>query len=345
MCSRIIHWLKLCTVCLALVACTSERKADKQWTHSGISSYAAAFSPNGKYVLVGDTDAPAHLWDIEANTLVYDWQNNDEVGTTTAVAFSGDGKVAATSEQDVVVLWEVATGKPMVRLSFPAKIKSLALSKQGDYLLLALYNRTAVYFDVIANRVVQLFEHDGKYVHSPVNQLINAVAISPSGKYALTGGDDNTARLWRLKDGKQLRLWKHENKVTIVGFYPKGGYVLTGAANGQTHFWKMKSGKEHYQLRMATWPKKWPLPDFPSFKMTTTAFDFSNNGAYLVTGHSSRTLCLWKVASGKKLDCWQVARKQALRPGVVIQAVAFSPDDKAIYSESGNGIGQKWRLR
>jgi len=328
-----------------LTGCTSERESDKQWAHSDLSSYAAAFSPDGKYVLVGDTDAPSRLWDIDNNKVVYTWQNNKEVGTTTAVGFSGDGKVAATSEQDVIVFWEVATGEPMMRLSFPVKIKSLALSQHGDTVLLALYDRTAIYFDVIGNRVLQILEHDGKAVNSPINQLINAVALSPSGKYALTGGDDQTARLWRLETGEQIRSWKHENSVNIVGFYPKGSYVLTGAGNGQTHFWNMKTGKEKYTLRTSAWPKDMPLPDFPSFKTTTSAFDFSPDNKYLVTGHPSQKICLWKVASGEKLDCWQVARKKALRPGVVLQAVAFSPDGKSIYSESGNGIGQKWKLR
>jgi len=343
--SQLSRTLTLLVITTLLLACSNERAADKQWAHSDLSSYAAAFSPNGKYVLMGDTDAPARLWDIEKNKVLYTWQNNQEVGTTTAVGFSGDGKVAATSEQDVIVLWDVSTGEPMMRFSFPVKIKSLALSQRGDYLLLALYDRTAIYFDVLANRVLQTFEHDGEAVGAPINQLINAVAISPSGKYALTGADDTTARLWKLDSGKQIRIWNHETPVNIVAFYPKGGFVLTGAGNGQTHFWNMKSGKEKYILRDSSWPKDMPLPDFPSFKSTTSAIDFSPSGKYLVTGHPSQKLCLWKVVNGDKIDCWQVARKKALRPGVVLQAVAFSADEKAIYSESGNGIGQKWKIK
>ena len=331
---------------LLLAACSAERESDKQWAHSELSSYAAAFSPNGKYVLVGDTDAPAKLWHIEKNKVIYSWQNRQEdAGTTTSVAFSADGKVAATAEEDTIVLWEMANGKPMVRLSFPVRIKTIALSKHGDYILLALHDRTAVYFDVIENRVVQIFEHDGKAVNSPINQLINAVAISPSGKYALTGADDRTARLWSLKSGKQLRQWKHDNNVNIVGFYPKGGYVITGAGNDQTHFWNIKTGKKQYTLRTSSWLKDMPLPNFPTFKSTTSAFDFSPNHKYLVTGHPSRRICLWKVANGEKIDCWQASRRQQLRPGVVVQALAFSPSGNAIYSESGNGIGQKWQLK
>lgn len=331
---------------LLLAACYSGREADKEWPHSELSSYAAAFSPNGKYVLVGDTDGPAKLWHIEKNRVIYSWQNTaGEAGTTTSVAFSADGKVAATVEIDTIVLWEMANGKPMMRLSFPVRIKEIALSKHGDYVLLALQDRTAVYFDVIENRVVHILRHGGQPVGAEIDQLINTVAISPSGKYALTGGDDQMGRLWSLKSGKQLRKWKHDNSVNIVGFYPKGGYVLTGAGNDQTHFWNMKTGKKKYTLRTSAWPKDMALPDFPSFKTTTSAIGFSADNKYLVTGHPSQRLCLWKVASGDKIECWQVSRRNTLRPGVVLQAVAFSPKDKAIYTESGNGLGQKWQLK
>ncbi len=331
---------------MLVTGCSNEKEADEQWAHSDLSSYAAAFSRDGRYVLVGDTDAPARLWDIEENKVLYSWQNLPEAaGTTTLVGFSGNGKVAATVEQDTIVLWNMANGKPMIRLAFPVNIEAISLSEEGDYLLLALADRTAVYFDVIGNAVARIFEHDGANVNSPINQLINAVAISPSGKYGLTGGDDHTARLWNLETGKQLRMWKHENNVNIVAFYPKGGYVLTGAGNGQTHFWNMATGKEKYRLALSLWPQDLPLPNFPSFKTTTSAIDFSQDGRYLVTGHPSQKMCLWTVANGQKIDCWQVARRQALRPGVVIQAVSFSADGNAIYSEAGNGIGQKWRLR
>lgn len=337
---------KLLLMTLLLTACSMERNSDKQWAHSELSSYAAAFSPDGRYVLVGDTDAPAKLWHIEENRVVYSWQNTPEqAGTTTAVGFSADGKIAATCEEDIVVLWDMATGEPLRNLSFPVRIKTLALSPKGDFLLLALDDRRAVYFDVVANRVVHMFQHDGSAVNSPITQLINAVAISPSGKYALTGGDDYTARLWNLETGEEIRQWKHENAVNIVSFYPRGGYVITGAGNGQTHLWNIKSGGKKYTLRTSVWPETLPLPDFPSFKTTTTSLAYSPDYKYLVTGHPSQRLCLWAIANGTKIDCWQVARKQALRPGVVLQAVSFSADGMAIYSESGNGIGQKWTLQ
>lgn len=330
---------------LVLAACSSERQADKQWEHSEIGSYAAAYSPDGKYALVGDTDLPAKLWDIENNQIKYAWQNNTEAGTTTLVAFSADSKVAATVESDTVVLWEVATGEPMMRVAYPVKVKAIALSKDGAHMLVALYDRTAIYYDVINNAVRRIFSHDGKPVNSPIDQLINAVALSPGGQYALTGGDDQAARLWDLNTGKLTRAWKHKNSVNLVAFSPDGNNILTGAGNDQTYVWDAKTGKQKYSLRTAAWPAEYPLPDFPSFKSTFSAIAFSRDGEKIVSGHPSQKICVWQTSDGKKLDCWQVSRRHALRPGVVLQAVAFSYDGKSIYSESGNGIGQMWYLK
>jgi len=55
------RFVKLLLMAVLLVGCSNERVSDEQWPHSDLSSYAAVFSPDGQYVLVGDTDAPARL--------------------------------------------------------------------------------------------------------------------------------------------------------------------------------------------------------------------------------------------------------------------------------------------
>ncbi|WP_438970105.1 WD40 repeat domain-containing protein [Methylophaga sp.] len=338
--------IKLIVVSSLLVACTNERAAITEWQHSQLGSYAAAFSPDRRYVLVGDTDLPAKLWDIEAGKIKYAWQNKaGEAGTTTDVAFSHDGKVAATCESQTIVLWNMADGEPMVRLEFPATVKDMALSPQGDYVLLALQDRKAVYFDVIANRVKYIFEHDGKAVNAPINQLINTVAISPDGSSGLTGGDDNTARLWDLETGEQVQQWQHGNDVSLVSFDPLGGFVITAAGNDQTRLWNLKTGDQIAVLNNSPIPIDSSWSDFPIFQTTTSAIGYSADNQFIVTGHPNRQICTWQAQDGSPVDCWQAPRRQPLKPGVVLQAVTFSPDGKAIYSESGNGLAQKWQFQ
>lgn len=139
-------------------------------------------------MLSADVDAAARLWDLQNNQVKYSWQSEQkETVRSTTVALAKSSPIAATVEFDTVMLWNTDSGMPENRLTFPLRVKALDISPDGEFLLLALADSTAVYFDIKANRVLQVFEHDGTAVDSPVKHPINTVAISPDGETALTG--------------------------------------------------------------------------------------------------------------------------------------------------------------
>lgn len=330
---------------LLLGGCEDRPQQSYEWQHSD-GSYAAVFSADGKFLLSADVDAAARLWDLQTNQVKYSWQSEaKETVRSTSVALAKPSSLAATVEFDTVMLWNTANGMPENRLTFPLRIKALDISADGRYLLLALADSTAVYFDIDANRVRYVFEHDGAAVDSPVKHPINTVAISPDGKTALTGGDDRTARLWDLQSGEQLQNWVHSNTVNLVKYDPQSRYVFTAADNGHAYLWSLADGRLQSQLRSSAWPKSMPVPDFPVFTTTTTAVNFSQDGMLLVTGHAAERLCVWQLPQGDKLRCWKVARQNPLNPGMVIQAVSFIANDSAVLSIAGTGEAQQWQWR
>lgn len=331
---------------LLITACDAAPPLSFEWPHSE-GSYAASFSEDRQYLITAGINSEVRLWDVANNTIAFSWQSDtqQQASSSELVALSPNGQVAATVEYDTVLLWKVDTGEPLNRLVFPFRIHAIDLSPNGDFILLALANSSAIYFDVAANQVRQVFQHDGAAVNSELNHMLHSVAISPDGQTALTGGDDRTARLWDLQSGDPLFNWLHGNTVNLVAFDPQSRFALTAADNDQTHLWDLTNGQQIATLRSSAWPSSLPLPNFPVFNSTTTAVGFSADGQLLVTGHAAERVCVWQLPSAAKKACWKVPRQQLLTPGNVIQAVAFTPDDRSIQTVGGNGWVQLWQWR
>src|SRR6185369_10238227 len=71
-----------------------------------------AYSPDGRYVVTGQTDNIARLWDVETGENVRNFVGHKH--WILSVAFSKDGKYLITGSEDrTAKIWEVATGKEL----------------------------------------------------------------------------------------------------------------------------------------------------------------------------------------------------------------------------------------
>ena len=54
-------------------------------------------------------------------------------------------------------------------------------------------------------------------------RAVQSAAISPDGKYIVSGGDDDELRFWEVASGKQIKTFKgHTNQVWSIAFSPDG---------------------------------------------------------------------------------------------------------------------------
>ena len=67
---------------------------------------------------------------------------------------------------------------------------------------------------------------------------VNSVCVTPDGLHVVTGSDDQTARVWLLADGSQVRTLKgHTKDVTSVCVTPDGLHVVTGSYDKTARMW------------------------------------------------------------------------------------------------------------
>jgi WD40 repeat protein/tetratricopeptide (TPR) repeat protein len=266
--------------------------------------YTLAFNPAGTKLAAGGR-AGATLYDLKdrgpdrplSMPLIVKEANPDPfakpsaVPQVYAVAFSPDGRLAATAAEDGSVrVWDAAKFDPD---TFLAGAKGAKDAKE--------YFRLEVEFRA-ARVVAGPFRHDAAVV---------ALAFSPDSRTLLTGGADKTARLWDLSTGK-ARVLRHQGPVVALAFRSDGKECVTGSWDGTARLWDAETGE---QIGL-------PL----THQGKVLAVDFSRDGGLVLTGGEDHTARLWDAATGQpvgqRLRQRDQIRAVAFRPdgGAVVTA-------------------------
>ena len=161
-----------------------------------------------------------------------------------------------------------------------------------------------------------------------------SVALSPDGKRALSGGGDQTMRLWNLETGEEMRTFMgHTKTVWDVAFSPDGKTALSGCSDGKSRLWDIESGKELQALDTIANGTAWTVA-------------FAGKGKQAVTGGGNHLVK--NDGPAPPLLLWDLTTGQQIRPFVGhtkdIRNVAVSPDGKQLLSGSFDGTMRLWDL-
>lgn len=317
-------FLSICL--LLLVACGQDEKALDEAQHAAVGTLDAVISNDAKFSVVSSVNHGVGFWDLEKNVLLFNWTHSDDpTNGIIATNISADSSRVITADKRNFSIWNTNSGKSYGYWRAPAKIRAVAISNKGRYVLLGLADGRAIHIDMNTGRRLEFTGHRSEAVAS--------VDLSANGLWAFTGGADYRAILWNSKTGKPKRLFEHKTRVTKLRLSANGEQAFTAGTLGNAHIWDLTTGKKIASLELK------------EREYIIVSASFSHDGQYLATGAPGKQIRLWNATTGKRLlDRRARVRNQWKPSGAIIYAVAFSSDDRFLFTESSAGYGEKWDL-
>ncbi len=206
-------------------------------------------------------------------------------GAVNCCGISPDGKICVSGSSDNTLrLWETASGKCLSVLG-----EGLEISNDSDE------------------------AHSGG---------ITCVAISPCGTYCVSGSLDNTLRLWELRSGKCLHVFReYTDIISCCAISPDGKFCVSGSLDKSLWLWDLNT-KEH-------------LRSFEGHSDSVYAVVFYPDGKHILSGSWDRSLRLWESDSGKCLHTFTESMD-------AVECATVSPDGKFCIAGCSDNMLYLW---
>jgi WD40 repeat protein len=219
---------------------------EERWRHTvpvvrTMGATCVAFSPDGRYALVGGGDGLARQWQL------FPWKEvqrlkHSEKHACWSVSYSADGREALTAggpdtgeTGGGICMWDLQTGAEVRRFKgYEQGTWCAVFSPDSRYVLSGGNDATLRLWDSGTAKELRRFSgHTGE---------VKCVAFSPDGRKALSASTDRTIRLWNVETGQELhRFFDREShgEINNVAFVPPGRQALWGNFQGMVRLWQL----------------------------------------------------------------------------------------------------------
>ena len=250
----------------------------------------------------------------------------------TAVAFSPDGKILASSGYHEVILWNPQDGKIIRRIANVAeRVRGLEFSPDGKTLAVAAGTPgqmgEAKLFNVADGRLLADF--------FTTNDTVYAVAFSPDGKRLATAGTDRGIRVFDVATKRQLVLIEdHADWVMGIAWSPDGTKLASASRDKTSKVFDVTERKlDPAAVALGTTSanvlKGESLATFNGHGQPVFDVAFSPDGKSVITSGADKQVRIWNPANGKQVRAIGGFGDQVFRIAVTKEGeVASSSADK-----------------
>jgi WD40 repeat protein len=332
---------------------------------SNLGLCRAVFSPDSRHIVTAcDDDSIPRVWNATSGELLITLKGH--TSNVRNAEFSLDGqRIVTASDDGTARVWSATSGELLASLQGDGTIWRAIFSPDGQRVLTASLEHTARVWNPTTGKLLftTMRIQNGYPTWSGYDPVQHAV-FSPDGKFILTAGDGNTARVWNAVNGDLLATLQDDTSdITDAVFSPNGDRILTVDSAGKSQMWSVNSPQLLAVLHVDTavvetatfspdgqrivtasrdgttrvWSseKSQILATLKGHADVVASAAFSPDGRRIATASLDRTARVWNASNGRLLTIVQ-------GHGGAVRSAVFSPDGNDIVTASDDGTARVW---
>jgi hypothetical protein len=271
-------------------------------------------SSSDQYVLSGGKDHGVRLWSLEKRFRY-------SAPFALSRVRSSEDTLSAQAEHDHLVAsarGALGQAESDAALGFARRARSLPGFGRGKEVM-ALWRSLYAQF---SHAVLQGLWQDATL--SGHLGAVRCLAMSRAGHRAISGGDDETIRLWDLETKECVRTLRgHTAGISALSLSPDGRFALSASDDGVLKIWDLEDSI--------------PVTSMKGHEATVTSLSSSFDRRLALSASADGAMKLWDLATG---DCLRAFQGN----GKAVNACAMAPDGRHALSGGADRLLRFWEL-